>query len=168
MSTVDVCLKLLQGKATLTVDQVNRLKACSCNLQCLVICFQIDGDGLEAVLQSAGGGEILVRSEHPVVSRDGIVRFIESQGLMAYRLFYSLNITGKDVIHICVTKFVLNLTSKIDSLVALRDSSSAPSTSIFLPVLPPDLILLASCPFCEVTDEYKNDLGKTLQHGKLV
>lgn len=64
MSTVDVCSKSSEGKTTLTVNQVNWFNACSCELHFLVFYPEMSGDGLKALLQTAGGEELFVRREH--------------------------------------------------------------------------------------------------------
>lgn len=80
---------------------------------------------------------------------------------MVCQLFNSINTIEQDDILICVAEFILDLTVQIDLLIALRDRSNAPISSIFPPIVPSDLILLTSCQFYEVMNKQKERLGSS-------
>lgn len=95
----DDCRRLFQvttRKTTLIVDQVNRFKACSCKLQSLVLFSEMNGDGLEALLQAAIGGDIFVRRQERSVSRNGLARSVELQGSLVCQLFDNMTSIQQD------------------------------------------------------------------------
>lgn len=167
MYPLDVCFKSLQGKTTTIVEQNDRLKMCSIELQCLVSVKDVNNTGMDLLAAVATLEQPLTQRGGRVVQRSGALEFIEGLGSLVCDLFDQLPDVTQDETLEVISNMVLHLASRIDDLVAVRDARNAPKGTTFPAVLPADLALLRPKEFYSVMQDQSHRLQASFSNEEI-
>lgn len=126
---LDVCFKLLQGKATTIVVQTDGMKIYSFKLQCLFSVKKISGIGAHLVPSVAIIDSPLLTRGRRCIEQSKALNFIKRLLSSLYEQFNHLDDITHDKTFETVCHMVLHLCNQIDNQIAVWNKLNAPMGS---------------------------------------